>query len=200
MKQISKVFAQRDSAARIPVGCAHAKTPLPSRSLARQRNAQTREHFFCTFRTSPYLAWYGMCTKKMAHPQRIGIKKNLAGHCYVNFREFRTAWRQQARQKGVQEGWKALGVKLPEGPRHSGTALLRRGRGTDRRGPAAPGGDGEAREPRLTCEPVCRWHWTWDGNSPSTGRKRKGGGRDVRCIVSSHAPYVLVVFRSPRRS
>ncbi|KOX72623.1 hypothetical protein WN51_01836 [Melipona quadrifasciata] len=31
-------------------------------------------------------------------------KENLAGHCYVNFRESRTAWRQQARQKGVQEG------------------------------------------------------------------------------------------------
>lgn len=38
-----------------------------------------------------------------------------------------------------------------------------------------------AGEPRLTCEPVCRWQWTWDGNSPSRDtrrRKKKEGGKE----------------------
>lgn len=52
---------------------------------------EMHEHtsLLCTSGTSPYLPWYGMCTQKVAHPWRIGIKKIWLAHCYLDFRESR---------------------------------------------------------------------------------------------------------------
>lgn len=86
------------------------------------------------------------------------------------------------RDRGSRRDERHRGVRLPKGPAiHSGTALLRRSRATNRRSPTvcvhSGGGGTSSREPRLTCASLFVGGTELEAGTRLQGTQKKAEGK-----------------------
>lgn len=167
-----------------------------SRHVEEEKNPSLPLHgdeiLFCTLRTSPYIYIHRYDTacapRKWRILRRMSIKKIWLA--IVIWTSENLGWCGGGRRdRGSRRDERHRGLSYPrvhdtQVPHccvvRIGVALLRGWWGGEVERQAAG-------EPRLTCEPVCRWQWTWDGNSPSrdTRRRKKERRRERRRARSS---------------